>query len=426
VYRGAEAGGFLLSSLVTSCPPRHIGVADIDGDGLDDVSMIDAQPGRMPGRRASVESVVKVAFGQPAAAPAAPRLTAVFDADLASHPSMGPGIDQALAPGRFLRGAASRQLAAVVSIPTEGQGSALTSAFLEVAANRLMVAPFYFPVSDGEAVGADSMHILQMARGHFTSEGGLAVVTTGGAGGAEPGERLWLLRTSASALPATPAWESIPCGGCMLAAINTDGDDRDELVAFGNGTISVYRAVSEEGGFGEPQVVRTEFDLRDPDGGLLGRMPRPAVVDVDGDGRVDVLAMTTSGELIAAWGTGNGGFEPAKLLDRPRCDERLGIDCASFNASTHPGFAVLELDGSAGPEVVVVGPGHLSFHDIGADRVLREHSPGPRWSSGTVLPSFSDHTSVVAGDFDGDGVDDLAIARSSSFFTWLRGVPEIE
>jgi hypothetical protein len=427
VFRGTAAGDFVASSHATTCPPRRVSLSDLDGDGLDDVALVDSQPDSATTEGApTTQSIIKVAFGSPASPPSDARVVATFDPLLARPSDKGLGRDQSLVAGSFLGKELGSQLAVVMTLPSpNGPAStdgALAGARLERAAGRLFVAPYYFPELAAEGEIDKDIHVTQVARGAFAGATSVAAVTTHLPLEASAPESLWLLDTSATASAASPTPRSIDCHGCALATIDVEDDGQDELAALGDGSIAIYRAETDLG-FGEPLVIPTAFDFRDPEAGQAGRMPRPVVADLDGDGRLDVLAMTSAGELVAAWGTGGAGaemFKIQKLLDRA-CGAADPTSC-----STLPSFAVLQADKDPLPEVAVVAPDFLHLYAIRADRALHETPAELAGESFRRPPQLSDYVAVVAGDFDGDGVDDLAIAGASSSFTVLRGLPEIE
>lgn len=429
VYRGTPEGEFILSSHSSSCPPRDLTVADLDGDGLDDIAFYDARVIDASQTQPPVGATLKVAFGSPLSAPLDPRLAAVFDPGLARPPDKGLGRNQALTAGRFFGSAAHRHLAAVFSIPdalgmsSSDDDAAVAGARLETAGSRQMVAPFYFPDFSANGEPDQALHILQMARGMFSDAPGMAVITARLPVDPSASEALWLLDMSATTAASAPASSPIDCHGCALATIDVNGDKKDELVALGDGAAAIYRrgSAGSGSGFDAPNVLATGVDFTDKNAGNGGRMSRPVVADLDGDSHLDILAMTGEGALVAAWGTGGDDFILEKLLDPYPCAGGEAPPC-----STRPSFALIEADGTALPEVVVASPGRVELYDLLPDRRLPLLNAALVGGPFEAPPDFSDYVSVVAGDFDGDGVDDFALAKASSFYSLFRGLPEIE
>ena len=83
-------------------------------------------------------------------------------------------------------------------------------------------------------------------------------------------------------------------------------------------------------------------------------------------------------------------------------------DTVGFTQITTGGAAV----GAKGRrrELAIVTPRHLFFAFVGADRSVAFASA----SVPSPFPTIQAGSSVVAGDFDGDGVEDLAVAEQGS------------
>ncbi|WP_437320861.1 FG-GAP repeat domain-containing protein [Sorangium sp. So ce385] len=427
VHTGASDGTFYPQRLATQCPPHYLAVGDFDGDRVNDIAYFDQQA-RPSSPKPSTR--LDIAYGNAFSAPSAP----------AGHGRLDAA--GGLAAGRILEDATGAQLFAVRGLPPPrdaavASGSGL--ALIEGGRDRLIRAPFYFPAPPDAppgpggppGAGASSsilpVRLLAVAGGLLASEDGepvqsLAAITAFAAEGAPEGTQLWLitvspegdnLRAEASGRPGEGA---PPCDPCALAALDTDGDRREELVWLGDGEIAVY---GEDGGKlveRSRQATAYRFEAIATDANPSKYVPRPLVADLDGDGRQDLLARADTGEIVALWGRAGGGFDEKALVAPDPCDG--GDGCAGL------AVALLNADADAALEVAVAGPGRLELHDLDARvRELRRIDaafPGP------PPEPTSDFVALGAADVDGDGVDDLAVAMSSAFLKVFRGKPVLQ
>jgi hypothetical protein len=166
----------------------------------------------------------------------------------------------------------------------------------------------------------------------------------------------------------------------------------------------------------------------------------PQLADLDGDGLLDVAAAVDS-DLLLAWGDGAGGFSSATSV-------ALGISTFSgvtalvlgdlegdgdldavVGGAYFDDVAVLLGDGSGGFQLQpllstgyngtldlelgdVDGDGHLDLltQSQGSDLVLALAGDGVGgFGVPTSVPTLGDPSAIEAGDFDGDGLDDLAV-----------------
>ncbi|WP_437580725.1 FG-GAP repeat domain-containing protein [Sorangium sp. So ce887] len=424
IHTGASDGTFYPQRLPTQCPPHYLAVGDLDGDRVNDIAYFDQQA-RPSSPRPSTR--LDIAYGNAFAAPSAPAGHGRLD--LASGLAAGRVLDEATGVQLFaLRGLPPPRGAAVAS----GSGLAL----IEGGRDRLVRAPFYFPAPPGAPPDPDAppgpgastsilpVRLLAVAGGLLAAQDGdpvqsLAAITELTGEGAPDGTQLWLitvspegdnLRAEASGRPGEGA---PPCDPCVLAAIDTDGDRREELVWLGGGELAVYE--EDAGKLVERARQETMYRFAAIATGVNPSkyVPRPLVADLDGDGQQDLLARAESGELVALWGRAGGGFDETVLVAPDPCD---GVDvCAGL------AVALLNADADVALEVAVAGPGRLELHDLDAGaralRRLETAFPGPPPEAG------SDFVALGAADFDGDGVDDLAVAMSSAFLKVFRGRP---
>jgi FG-GAP-like repeat/FlgD Ig-like domain len=140
-----------------------------------------------------------------------------------------------------------------------------------------------------------------------------------------------------------------------------------------------------------------------------GRRPHDvAIADFDGDGSLDVVVSNPETDsLTVLYGTGDGGLT------------RRGSAIATLHLPEE--ILATDLDGDGDPDLVATTgpPGYpddqIVFHLNGGLGVMgppmiRRVGPGP--------------TSLVAGDFDGDGLNDVVVAcRDSRSLAFLPGTP---
>jgi hypothetical protein len=121
------------------------------------------------------------------------------------------------------------------------------------------------------------------------------------------------------------------------------------------------------------------------------------VDDFNGDGYQDVAILDSDNSgLVILLGNGSGGFTLAPGGPYTLGSQPIGIAAADFNGDGIPDVAVVSLlDNSL---TVLLGEGNGSF------------SP----ASGSPLAAGSYPGAVAVGDFNGDGIADLAIANEES------------
>lgn len=168
-----------------------------------------------------------------------------------------------------------------------------------------------------------------------------------------------------------------------LLAMDLDGDMRPELAALGGGQLSVYAPA------GAAAVAQCPV-------GVFGLPQGLAAVDVDDDGRIDLVAADSTGSGLVVFrnsSTGDVGTQ-------------LHFDCGTAPLlTTVSGLALLlsgDLDGDGAPDAVAVGSEVVLVRGRGQD-VARYR-----------LPTQARAQAATLVDFDQDGRLDVLLAIGSS------------
>lgn len=435
VRRSTASGGFHTSFVDTSCPPHQLATGDFDGDGIGDLAFFDQTftGSLVTGNGERPVDTLMVAYGN-AFAPAGEPLASGQLANAAG-----------LISGRFSPGAVADQLYATRALDEEAKtGFALVEGYGE----RQLFSPYYFPFEPEpgmEGPGAPNIEpasIVGGTIGQFSVDAdgkpvfAIAAITRE-MGSMPPGPmesapllRLLDARNEGSSLVGGEANESPDCTNCMLAAINVpecDGEGGpDELLLMGKDQLIVYSVTLVAGPKEGTQVNAFKkcasfdagghaFSFADATTKPEKYVPRPIVVDLDHDGRMDVLARDEKGDMVALWGR-SGGFDITTLSFPSRspaisCGGKCSVARAPLTAE------------SGKEQLFLAAPGGLVRYAVGADRSLEE-LPLPDGLSAMTPDAFTDFTAVAMPDLDGDGLSDLVIMPSSGLVVALRSLPE--
>jgi hypothetical protein len=255
---------------------------------------------------------------------------------------------------------------------------------------------------------------------------------------------LFLLSLSACRAPLEESPQFIIAG-------DIDGDGRADAVTINRGFLGVSFLRSDgQGG------LERAADFNGSDFGLGFFADRGLLGDVDGDGDLDLLAESgfLDGDAQVLLNDGVGGFLPGDVvpgagvgLALADLDADGDLDVAGFfanvfveeGADPRSGIRVLRNDGAGifgAPEELLLAdaPAALAAGDLDADgdidlvltteglnsldrfaglQVLRNDGAG-RFSPDALLPRDEHRPdSLVAADFDGDGIADIAIGDSA-------------
>jgi FG-GAP-like repeat/Thrombospondin type 3 repeat len=181
----------------------------------------------------------------------------------------------------------------------------------------------------------------------------------------------------------------VHAGGLALALSDLNADGRLDLVVAEDGETTVWRNQGD-GTFGSPLSLSAGAEL----GGL-------AVGDLDGNGSPDLVI--SQGAVRTFLNDGAGGFAPPQSV--PGVSYTAAVALGDFDADGRLDLAVAEggviSQFIGGPVAVLHGAGNGSFGP-------------PTWIDFKSTPA-----ALVAGDFDGLGGDDLAVAWNSNLTNGL-------
>lgn len=413
-------------------------VADFDGDGVADVAhtLEDSVQGT---------GSVFVSYGRASGGLEPPVAVAEFENE----------IDQ-IAAGRFRGDDGAADLLVVTEVAdfdADDERSFYPHHVLIGSSSRQLIAPVLFTENrnDGETYRHAPSSLVSTATGAVGQPDLLTTFSswrekrdgpTNGSSGPSPTRpSLWSTTITKGEQPISNVWpdmeESLELGENAKAAsldLNpSDGNNQEEVVvlypprktpeAEQAGRAELYvLAKADQGAVISPQNIKIDYATSD-DATLTAIVspPEPFVVDIDGDGLLDILFFSrasaetddvedfdlTTVELTLLRNTGAGPGSPnafevsAVFLEADRSSSQV----------IPPALASVRLGVSGRPEVVVIG------YDYG---VLR-------YANGAlVYESYGEHglgfpQAAAAGDFNGDGLDDLAIA-TGAFVEVLLGV----
>ena len=194
-------------------------------------------------------------------------------------------------------------------------------------------------------------------------------------------------------------------GSAVIADLDGDGKPDIALVTGGGGVVSIFKNISTNGAVLSAASFAPRVDLPFPTNGTGGNPYRLRAVDLDGDGKLDLIACEVSGNRVSVFhniatpGTlTTNSFEPGFALI-------AGNDCRFAAAA--------DLDGDGRVDIVALNYGDKTislFKNIGTAGSLSAGSFAPP----VVLAAPGGPYEAVIADLDGDGKLDLAVANSDS------------
>jgi len=294
--------------------------------------------------------------------------------------------------------------------------------------DRQLRSPFSLVKTNDKGAGVTHLP-LRLATGRFNADdhGDLAELTER-APLTSNEFRLWLCPMtglaavrlsdprSSDPLPAEATWVE-----SEMAAGDLDGDGRDETVLFapkkgGSGSLGyVARSFDTGAGryafkLGQGSAFTWRFSHTEgqdvPAGDAAGG--RALVVDLDADKHADVVALAptagkTKGALVVFHGEG-----------KPQLGKPDVVPATPDGPAT--AFAPIQTDRDPAVELALLAGSSVYIADLGSDGHYHVRAKPVAQLAGAAV--------ITAGDFDGDGIEDLALANASTVAVFW-GVPGI-
>ena len=194
-------------------------------------------------------------------------------------------------------------------------------------------------------------------------------------------------------------------GSAIIADLDGDGKPDIADVNGNDHTVSIFRNLSTNGARLSAASFAPRVDLPFPTGGTSGNPYRLRAVDLDGDGKLDLIAAEVSGNRVSVFHnvatpgtlTTNSFETPFALI--------AGCDCRFAAAA--------DLDGDGRVDIVALNYGDKTislFKNVGTAGSLNASSFAPP----VVLVAPGGPYEVAIADLDGDGKPDLAVANSDA------------
>jgi hypothetical protein len=449
VLRNAANAHFVPVEIPTFSLVKAAAVGDFDGDGVDDVAY--AEQGQPATQDSSTLDAVSIAFGTRSGPPSDPVPLGQVT-----------GVSQILRTPDLV----ASQIVTSVDLPTDPKSVPETNVYLFVGnTSREIVAPLLL-LQDVQ----DSADLLnydvprRSAIGFFRgdpTDGDIAVFARP-ARSCTCHSRLWLLPTKGGAGDIDPTASACSTGAPCASKLMSPFDQADDVVlarfappsgpdqvviAAPTGTKTTVAMAAVSGGafaLGTPTTL--DFDITVPSGKLTEIDADMFTANVDGKGLDLVIASPTGGIAVLPWDpsanafgapiatasytspgspgifdacyggpTSTGGPQPGPL-PYPKPGVVPTLSKPALRAAGWPSQTFVDNQVAAGiaaPQqaIVVVTP---------AGVVLAEFDPSSAGSlrltclltsqTDVTAPFFIGGSAVATGDYDGDGVDDIAIS----------------
>lgn len=387
LLRGTGTGAFTnAGSCTTALAPRDLAIADFDGDGIADVAAACAaanQVSVLRGTGGTFIAYATYAAGTGAASVCAGDFNRDGVADLACANASANNVTRWL-------GTCPSAIAPVVTMLAPNGGEAWWPGTEQTVrwtkSSSVTALDVELSRDDGVtwtplARGVTGDHVKVSATGAASERMRLRVCDAAVVSRRDASDASFAL----CGLFRAPRRTALPFAAAQLERADVDGDGLDDALAAST-TQAVFLRGLGDGRF-EPGAAFAVDASR-----------RARLADVNADGLLDLV---TLGDAQLAWRAGDG----AGHFSSPQTMAFAGgtdFVCADFDADGFADVAALVQD-ATGPRLVV--------------RTTLELPLAREWSA----PLDGTPRQLVAGDLDGDGVTDLAIAEGEALEIWRGG-----
>ncbi|MEI7893640.1 MAG: VCBS repeat-containing protein [Myxococcales bacterium] len=406
---GTGSDSFNPFSIRTLSNVSRFAVGDFDGDLLPDLAFAEKDLSRKD------YSTLKIAFGQAGRPPLPPTVIGHFPTIVQTLPLRPP----------------NRAADYLVVVSKQSTGVTSTSlALLAPNGDRQPLAPFPLPDQSVSTTPLPRTVVPDV----FTSSPypDVAVISQDVDDNFDPAGplRLWLMKSRGPAefQPLAPGSSvsldpmTREADGALATSADLDGDGIPELVMVvpsRNGASLLHVARLQQGTFSVSPAVEIPVAVSAIEGKI-------ELADLDGDGLPDLLLSSGSDgyfgqappRVVVFWNNGKGGFDLNPTDLAPTSELPFGVAPIRVKANAPQAVAYVALTHNSDTDLFNVAVNVVQF------------TPKTRTLSSTVIWQGQEVSAVnpggdiVAADFNGDGVDDLAVAYAS-YRLLLLGVPAL-